>query len=59
MQLEAELRTHDVIAQVPSSASLFQCFFKAFVGFPDLAVNVVVTHGNAHGVCGDRHAFDD
>src|SRR5690606_38717577 len=36
----------------------FQSFFEAFVHFEDFAVDVVVADADAHGVCGDGHAFD-
>ena len=59
MQLEAEVAAQDLVAQVPSSARLFQRRFEAVVGLEDFAVDVVVAHGNAHRVGRNDHAFDD
>src|SRR5690606_7200660 len=37
---------------------LLKGFLKAGVDLEDLTVDVVVAHSNAHGIRGDRHAFN-
>ncbi len=59
VQLEAEGRAEDVVAEVAGSARFFERFFEAFVDLEDLAVDVVVADLDAHRVGRDRHAFDD
>ncbi len=59
MQLEAESAAQNVVTQQASGARLLQRLFEALVGLEDFAVNVVVPDRDAHGVGGNRHAFDD
>ena len=58
MQLEAEVRAHDVVAQKACSTRLVKGRFKAFVGLENFAVDVVVAHADAHGIGCNGHAFD-
>ncbi|MNZ99239.1 hypothetical protein D3C78_1185570 [compost metagenome] len=58
VQFEAETAAHDVVTQEAGRAGLFQRGFEAFVDFEDLAVDVVVTQRDAHGIGRDGHAFD-
>jgi len=58
VQLEGELAAHDLVAQEIGGARLFQRFFEAVVVGENFTVDVVVTHGDAHGVSADGHAFD-
>ncbi|KAG0775049.1 hypothetical protein G6F22_013596 [Rhizopus arrhizus] len=58
VQLEAEIRTQQLVAQEAGGARLFQRFFEALVDFEDFAVDVVVADADAHGVGRDRHAFN-
>ncbi|OMP13027.1 hypothetical protein COLO4_02409 [Corchorus olitorius] len=58
MQLEVEAGPQDVVTEEARSARLFQCLFEDLVFVPDLAVDVVVAHGDAHRVAADGHAFD-
>ena len=58
MQLEAEVRTHDVVAQKTCGTRFFQRRFKAFVSLEDFTMDVVVAHVDAHRIGRNRHAFD-
>src|SRR5690606_1582976 len=58
MQLEAELRAKDVVTQKACSTRLLEGFLKACVDLEDLTVDVVVAHGNTHGIRCDRHTFN-
>ncbi len=58
MQLEAEIRTQDLVTQEASRTGLFQRFFKTLIDFEHFTVDVVVAHGNTHGVGCNGHAFD-
>ena len=58
VQLEAERRAKDVVAEVARGARLVQGLLEALVVRPDLAVNVVVADRYAHRIGGDRHALD-
>ena len=58
MQLETEVRAHDAITQKAGGTRFFQSCFKAFVGLENFAVDVVVTHADAHGIGRNGHAFD-
>ncbi|MNI25141.1 hypothetical protein D3C73_787800 [compost metagenome] len=58
MQLEAVVRTQDLVAQEAGGARLFQRFLEAFIHLEDFAVDVVVADADAHGVGRDRHAFN-
>jgi hypothetical protein len=58
MQLEAEVAAQDVAAQVARCARLFQRRLKALVHLENLAVDVVVTHADAHRKAGNDHAFN-
>ena len=58
MQLEAEFAAEYFVTEKTRRARFFDGFFKALVDIPDFAVNVVVAHGNTHGVSGNRHALD-
>src|SRR5690606_7572804 len=59
VQLETEAGAADVVAEQAGRTRLFERGLEAFVDLEDLAVDVVVAHGDAHGVRRDRHAFDD
>ena len=58
MQLKAEFRPENFIAEITGSARFFEGLFKALVIRPYFAMNIVVTHADAHRVSGDDHAFD-
>ena len=59
VQVETEIRAQNVVAQITGGARLFAGLLHAFVGFEDFAMHVVVAGLDAHGVGGDRHAFDE
>ena len=58
MQLEVEIAAHDFVTQEACCTRLFKGGFKAFIGLENFAVNVVVTHIDAHGISGNGHAFN-
>ncbi len=58
VQLEAEVRTEQLVTQKARGARFFQRFFETLVDFEDLAVDVVVADADAHGIGRDRHAFN-
>ena len=58
VELEAEVRTEQAVAQEAGGARFFQGFLEALVDFEDFAVDVVVADADAHGVGGDGHAFN-
>ena len=57
-QIEAEVGTEDVVAQIAGGAGLVKGLFEALVDLEDLAVDVVVTELGTHRIAGDDHAFD-
>src|SRR5450830_27072 len=58
VQLERELATHDLVAQEAGGTRLFQCIFETQVVLENFAVDIVIAHGDAHGISANRHAFD-
>ena len=58
VQLKVEVAAHDLVTQEACCARLFESCFKAFVGLENFAMNVVVTHIDAHGISGNGHAFN-
>ena len=59
MQLEAVGGPEDLVAQEACRTSLFKRLLETLVHLEDLTMDVVVAHGDAHGVSRDGHAFDD
>ena len=58
VELKRTGRTHDLLAQITSGPRLLQGLFKTLIGFEDFAVDVVVTHANAHGIGSNGHPLD-
>ena len=58
MQLKAVRAAQNVVAQQACCAGFFQRRFEALVGGENFTVNVVVADRDAHGVGGNRHAFN-
>jgi ubiquinone/menaquinone biosynthesis C-methylase UbiE len=58
VQLEAEVGTEKLVAQVAGFARFLQRGLEDLVAVEDLAVDVVVADLRAQHVAGDRHALD-
>src|SRR5712664_4230821 len=59
VQIEAECRALDALAQISGPVGFGERVLEALVHVPNLAVDVVVADGDSHRVSCDRHAFDD
>ena len=59
MQLKGKATAEDVLAEVTRRPGLVQGQFETLVLSPDLTVNVVVAHRDAHGIGRNGHAFNE
>ncbi len=58
MQLKTVAAAQNVVTQQARGTGFFERFFKALVGSKNLAVDVVITNGDAHGIGRNCHAFN-
>ncbi len=59
VEVEIDARAEDVFAEQSGAIGFFKRRLETFVRLDELAAQIVVADGRAHGVSRDRHAFDD
>jgi len=59
MQVEAEIRAQDVVAEIAGGARQLAGLFHALVGLENFAMHIVVAGLDPHRIGGDRHALDE